>query len=219
VKNVTAYTLTRVKRVLPSFKPNPNRASFMDLPGEVRNKIYALVIPTEERITKEPAILRANKQIRAECISLFYSQNAFANCFKPSKLRNFINSQAASYLEEIFVLAPFEKKFRVGASGIIIILYATFIYFDLSQWNAETWIDEKVFVELGEWAKNNLGEQLTGRDLVTVARKLGAAEWKPMNGYFWKKGFKVNEEYSGAHLSCEGWDKGDSFKKVLRSGS
>lgn len=191
----------------------------MDLPGEVRNKIYDLVIPTEERITKEPAILRANKQIRAECLPLFYSQNGFANRFEPSKLRNFVDSQAASYLEEIFVLAPFEKKFRAGVCGILITLYDTFIDFDLSQWNAETWLDEKVFVELGEWAKNNLGEQLTGRDLVKVAAKLGETEWKAMHGYFWSKGFKVNEEYSGAHLSCEGWDKGDSFKKVLRSGS
>jgi hypothetical protein len=66
---------------LSNLNPQP---SLVNLSGELRNILYGLVLPTVPTGSKilvsqatepnaEPALLQVNKQIRAEAVSLYYS--------------------------------------------------------------------------------------------------------------------------------------------------
>ncbi|KAK5121490.1 hypothetical protein LTR85_005323 [Meristemomyces frigidus] len=58
----------------------------LDLPAELRNLIYAFAvvqdepipIPTEAPYIQEPALLATNRQVRAECLPIYYGSNTFA---------------------------------------------------------------------------------------------------------------------------------------------
>lgn len=60
---------------------------FLDLPGELRNRIYRYALVTPERILlrgenkKQPALLRVSRQVRKEAIKIYYDENEFAYHF------------------------------------------------------------------------------------------------------------------------------------------
>lgn len=79
-------------------------ASFLSIPGEVRNNIYKLILldqdPIDPRLRYDeqqkltPGLLRVNKVVHDEASSLFYGHNRFDfTCLGPH--------QVASFLEEI----------------------------------------------------------------------------------------------------------------------
>ena len=62
---------------------NPGIPSILALPPELRNKIYRFILVSGNEIRlagdarSQPAILRVNRQIRQEAISIYYSENEF----------------------------------------------------------------------------------------------------------------------------------------------
>lgn len=64
---------------------NDNDSALLQLPGELRNRIYRLVLCQEKQIivtrlnwsSHQPALLQTNRQIRNEAIGVFYHGNAF----------------------------------------------------------------------------------------------------------------------------------------------
>ena len=59
-------------------------ATFLDLPSELRNKIYEQLLVQQERINPynereslTPGLLRANKTVYSEASSVLYAQNCF----------------------------------------------------------------------------------------------------------------------------------------------
>ncbi|KAK3714999.1 hypothetical protein LTR37_007489 [Vermiconidia calcicola] len=59
--------------------------AFLDLPAELRNEIYALVVVQDDQIelpllppyVRQPKLLGVNRQIRAEALSIYYGENVF----------------------------------------------------------------------------------------------------------------------------------------------
>jgi len=54
--------------------------SFFALPGEIRNKIYSLVIPTRQTLLlskPQPQLALVNRQLHAEVLAAYYAQNTF----------------------------------------------------------------------------------------------------------------------------------------------
>lgn len=81
---------------------------FLDLPGEIRNKIYFLVLTYSRPFTvtlqfggsNTTALLRTNKQIYNEASLIFYQQNTF--CF-PQSL--FVGSPIFPQLKDFYHLS------------------------------------------------------------------------------------------------------------------
>jgi hypothetical protein len=79
ISRARATTTTR----LPTPATRSSSSPFMDLPGELKNRIYfyGLVKPSNIEITTlnwpthQPALLKTCKQIRHEALSIFYSEN------------------------------------------------------------------------------------------------------------------------------------------------
>ncbi|KAK3710825.1 hypothetical protein LTR37_010049 [Vermiconidia calcicola] len=102
--------LTKEERVLAAIRrpSSLEKDLMMKLPGELRNKIYHLVLPTdrhiyvraykckrysdEEKISKpqrrwrEPGILTTSKQIRREAGSIYYLDNYFTICVRTEEI-------------------------------------------------------------------------------------------------------------------------------------
>lgn len=64
--------------------PDQTATSFLDLPAELRNVIYRMVLPEEAEIDvsalsrpKEPGLLAACRQIRDEGLDVYYGENQF----------------------------------------------------------------------------------------------------------------------------------------------
>ncbi|EME84624.1 uncharacterized protein MYCFIDRAFT_195623 [Pseudocercospora fijiensis CIRAD86] len=84
----------------PSAK-DEQKCRLLTLPGELRNRIYRLVLLTanNEKISisstgfSRPALTRVNKQVRRETLKIFYYENRFKttiHAFHPALLRKFI---------------------------------------------------------------------------------------------------------------------------------
>lgn len=64
--------------------PTGEQTTFLDLPPEIRNRIYALIphqawlsVNSAPAKLKQPALAAVNRQLRAESLAVFYSQNKF----------------------------------------------------------------------------------------------------------------------------------------------
>jgi hypothetical protein len=85
----TSPPLSRPPKSRPRSKPSKNKEKssfrFLDLPPELRNHVYRILLvkPAGERITlrgadrAQPSLLRVNKQLRGETASIYYSENTF----------------------------------------------------------------------------------------------------------------------------------------------
>lgn len=79
-------TLTAPAAPIVATTDDKARTSFLDLPAEIRNRIYneALVKPSPIQLrtvvpyAKEPALLLASKQVRSEVLAVFYGANTFS---------------------------------------------------------------------------------------------------------------------------------------------
>lgn len=109
-------TLTRPRpRPRPRFPPY----GFLDLPGEIRNKIYLFVLIYSRPFTVKlqfggsntTALLRTNKQIYNEASSIFYGENTF--CF-PQSL--FVGAPIFPQLENFYHLS--EQRLQTMTSFI-----------------------------------------------------------------------------------------------------
>ena len=64
---------------------DPNRVGFLDLPGELRNEVYAIIFKKTQNIdfrgrsgfSHSSAFLRVNKQVHAEARKILYGENRF----------------------------------------------------------------------------------------------------------------------------------------------
>lgn len=71
---------------------DPPEASLLGAPAEIRNRIYELVLGTYQILTvkrghgKEPALLRACRQIRSEGSDIFFHNNEFELTIESFKL-------------------------------------------------------------------------------------------------------------------------------------
>ena len=100
------------------------KVTFLDLPAELRNRIYDLVLPTEHTLTirhvftmpdftaklcgvLEPTISAANTQIRSETLSVFYGKNTFYSfsVFRTLEYLTILGPQRVVMLRD---LRPFE---------------------------------------------------------------------------------------------------------------
>lgn len=64
--------------------PREQQTTFLSLPPEIRNRIYALIphqawlsVNCDPAKLKQPALAAVNREVRAECLAVFYSQNKF----------------------------------------------------------------------------------------------------------------------------------------------
>jgi hypothetical protein len=81
--NSTAVIKVPATTTRPSTPATTTSSPFMDLPGELKNRIYfySLVKPDNMEITAlnwpthQPALLKTCKQIRHEALSIFYNEN------------------------------------------------------------------------------------------------------------------------------------------------
>ena len=98
---------------------------FLSLPGELRNKIYELIVLREEPIDSShrfgqedltPGLLCANKTVHREASEIFYGQNRFY-------FARFAPEDALSFLEQI-------GEGNAGRIRHIIIDFPRFIYLD-----------------------------------------------------------------------------------------
>lgn len=196
------------------------QVTFLDLPGEIRNKIYDLVLPCGTN-RPEPTILLANKQIRAECLTLYYSPHAFwyNNSINPWKYYSFSSSDACSYLRHIR-LAWFCKYTDIHFGGAIHAhLKDNHIDFDFATEATKRYgfpfSYHCVFQRLNKWAKERFKnkKKLTGNDLFAAVDMLG-------------KGFKetpfkdlslaLDKRITYGKLSKEGWKTEFRFELALR---
>ncbi|KAI1266468.1 hypothetical protein F5Y18DRAFT_444937 [Xylariaceae sp. FL1019] len=98
-----------------------SRASFLDLPAELRNEIYSLMVLFEDPIDPSmnwasmswiitPGLLRANKIISHEASSMFYGSNCFylkdATPKKPSSFLAEIGVRNAANIRHIMIDFP-----------------------------------------------------------------------------------------------------------------
>ena len=95
-------------------------ANFLDLPGELRNRIYELCLLHKEplalwtgfnqRHELSPGLLRANKTLHHEAISLFYAQNRFDfTIATPKRIALFLQTigrKNAGYIQHLYVDFP-----------------------------------------------------------------------------------------------------------------
>lgn len=114
--------------IQPRFRPQPRPrprprtqfpVQFLDLPAEIRNKIYFLVLVFPKPFTVQlqfggsntTALLRTNKQIYSEASLIFYGQNTF--CF-PQSL--FVGAPILPQLKDFYHLS--EQRLQTMASFI-----------------------------------------------------------------------------------------------------
>lgn len=64
--------------------PTTARSLLLELPGELRNRIYRYALVAQERIElltsenkKQPALLGVSRQVRRETIKIYYDENSF----------------------------------------------------------------------------------------------------------------------------------------------
>lgn len=81
------------------------RPSLLGLPGELRNRIYRLVVVEDERIEmtpidpylvldikyKLPGIIHASRQLREEARSIYFGENSFAVHIIPRQLTTYLD--------------------------------------------------------------------------------------------------------------------------------
>jgi hypothetical protein len=144
---------------------------FMDFPGEIRNNIHALVIPTDEDAKREPSILRVNRQMRDEFLPLFYGNNTFEH---RCELSYFNVSKPASYVLRLSITAPLKARFGTHKIkiGIVLPTCDANIHLSILMADSSRWLEEEMRKGLEPWAKANLGKDLTWLDLFAAAHKI-----------------------------------------------
>lgn len=208
---------------------------FMDLPGELRNKVYSFAIPNGKAhfIRHEPGILRASKQIRNECLPLFYGR---MNCFEYnpqhfSKLRLFAVSEAASYLQhigidfEVTLDGAYDRFYDPPPIKCCIDAhlhddYLTFEFFEhyshgfMKRTKSLTLLKHGTFVDMEPWAKANFKKKLTGYDLFAAIDRIGNSRIEKV-----QRLTDEDRQLGYAWLSCDGWERhpryepSDSFRE------
>lgn len=120
----------------------------MKLPGELRNRIYELVFPSGEGIKirerrrerrrsspgerakrlrwREPGLLSASRQIRAECFALYYGRNHFTILAKANEL-----DKALNFLLQKSI-ADDEDDREINVSYVLRLVNAS--WWDMPQW-------------------------------------------------------------------------------------
>lgn len=215
---------------------------FMDLPGEIRNTIYSFAIPNGHKINadgyvikdglfirNEPGILRTNKQIRNECLPLFYGgMNCFEyNTQRFSKLRLFARSQAASYLQHIsidFIVTSNRCLLRSPPIECYINAhlhdsYLTFEFFDrvhgpMKCTTSLVLLKHKVFIDMENWAMANFKTKtkLTGYDLFAAIDRIGNIPVEKVEY------IEIGDRRLGyAWLSSEGWERHPRYEPGVSS--
>ena len=72
---------------LPPNQPRQPQSKFLELPGEIRNKIYRLVLVSDDNIdititpTPEPALLNVCRTTLEEATTIYYLENSFTADF------------------------------------------------------------------------------------------------------------------------------------------
>lgn len=88
---------------------------FADLPAEIRNSIYRLVVHNPKHITirqfKPPAIAQVSRQLRSEALSLFFDINVFVAEVKASYMLTYENG---GYHAGVFIPPDHKKYKQVG---------------------------------------------------------------------------------------------------------
>lgn len=80
----------------------PNKCHLLELPGELRNRIYRFALVNEGVIIvtaagpSEPALLRCNKEIRQEAVTIYYRENKFKY-----QVRNFNGSASIPFMAQL----------------------------------------------------------------------------------------------------------------------
>ena len=91
----------------------PRAKTFFDLPAELRNSIYELIIPTNDNVelnnqygemhaNRPPVLCLVNRQMRSEALTLWRSSNCFTVLTNTKeKLDSWIDSQKMCGLEHV----------------------------------------------------------------------------------------------------------------------
>lgn len=168
----------------------------MDLPGELRNQIYRLVLTRKgyQRFSKPLGLLLANKKIREECLPTYYGSNKFQlpdHFFQP------FYAETPSY-------APYLR--RVCGWVIIEASYVELLSVSLDTSS----LPNKIFIKfyppaderhwlwehLGEWARTALpGPVLDGSHMLSALFHLKGLA---------RVGLHTHGQVKSVRLSCQG---------------
>lgn len=158
----------------------------MDLPGEIRNQIYGFILPCNAEIpirAPPPNLLVAGKQIRQECLPLYYGRNKFILDLPALYARNPIPSFTQHmrkigferpHYERGHLLRPqIEAELITSRVPNSINLTICFSDFHLGMSGPR----ETHRAQLRDWAKVALGPVLDGRQMVEAMRELHRLGW------------------------------------------
>lgn len=135
---------------------------------ELRNKIYELVIPKGIFATHEPKFMYVNRQIRSECVPLFYGGNIFGYSGILDSRRL---STCTTYIRRVRVYYYADYPSRVGLADIHLrknSIEVVFPGFAVEWWKER----DLVRKQLIDWVKNFLPETQFTRDHVLKVAEL-----------------------------------------------
>jgi hypothetical protein len=118
------------------------RTGFLELPGEIRNQIYAYAVVQDKALplsAQPPPITGVNRQIQQESLSIFYQKNAFEY-----SLSNFDRKELVSYVQT-------HKHFRHASISVSHTLTADLLTLktNLAAWLLAAWIGQAPMLNYG----------------------------------------------------------------------
>lgn len=162
----------------------------MSLPGEIRNRIYEFTLLSKEIISMTsqsgnsaiPGLLRANKQIREECVPIYYRSNSFKfyelTVGPEHPMPAYFRYMRSISLLRKSSLTPSGQRQTIAQlltdpvpNTIQLLFISDFISFRI------------ILEELDEWGKRELEPTLDGMQLMKAAMQVDAYMANDFAGY------------------------------------